>query len=346
MSRRLLALGAAALLAAGVLTGCSTSPSSASARGTLRLGYFANVTHATALVAAERGTFAARLGDVPLETQVFNAGPAAVEALFGGSIDATYIGPNPAINAYVKSKGRALRIVAGATSGGAQLVVKPGITSAEQLRGQTLATPQLGNTQDVALRAWLKSHGLSTDPRGGGDVSIAPTDNATTLELFRKGDIAGAWLPEPWASRLVIEGGATVLVNEKDLWPGGRFVTTHLVVATKFLADHPDVVKRLLEAHVETTAWINDHEAEAKTVVNAALEKLTQKALQGPVLDRAFSELTITDDPIATSLTTSATHAVEAGLLDEPDLTGIYDLRLLNEVLATRGQAAITGGTQ
>lgn len=328
--KRLLALAAAvALLGAGAA--CSTSPSSASG-DTLRLGYFANVTHATALVGVERGTFAATVGKV--ETQVFNAGPAAVEAIFAGAIDATYIGPNPAINAYVKSKGDAIRIVAGATSGGAQLVVKPGIKTAEDLRGKTLATPQLGNTQDVALRAWLQQHGLRTDPQKGGDVTIAPGENAQTLQLFKDGKIAGAWLPEPWASRLVIEGGAEVLVDERDLWPGGKFVTTHLVVATAFLEDQPLLVKKLLEAHVETTDWIVANPAEAKTVVNDALEKLTTKRLKDDVLDRAFANLTVTYDPIATSLVTSAAHAVEAKLLDKPDLTGIYDLRLLNQVLA------------
>ena len=338
-----IALAAAALGVLGAATGCSTSPSAnAGPGGTLRLGYFANLTHATPVAGVERGTYATKLGPTRLETQVFNAGPAAVEALFAGAIDATYIGPNPAINAYVKSKGSALRIVAGATSGGAQLVVRPGVTSAEQLRGETLATPQLGNTQDVALRAWLASHGLRTDPQKDGDVTIAPSDNATTLQLFKDGDIAGAWVPEPWASRLAIEAGGQVLVNEKDLWPGGQFVTTHLVVATKFLTQHPDRVKRLLAAHVETTAWINANAADAKAVVNTALEKLTQKALPGPVLDRAFSELTITNDPVAASLATSADHAVKAGLLDQPDLAGIYDLRLLNEVLAAAGQPAVS----
>lgn len=338
MKRILAVLAATALLGAGAA--CSTSPSSAKGGDTLRLGYFANVTHATALVGVERGTFAAKVGKV--ETQVFNAGPAAVEAVFAGAIDATYIGPNPAINAYVKSKGDAIRIVAGATSGGAQLVVKPGIKSAQDLKGKTLATPQLGNTQDVALRAWLKANGLKTDPQKGGDVTIAPGENATTLQLFKDGKIAGAWLPEPWASRLVLDGGAEVLVNEATLWPEGKFVTTHLVVATPFLDKHPDVVKKLLEAHVETTDWIVKNPAEAKTVVNAALEKLTTKKLAPAVIDRAFANLTVTYDPIAASLAASAAHAVDAGLLDKPDLTGIYDLRLLNEVLAATNHPAVT----
>jgi NitT/TauT family transport system substrate-binding protein len=338
--KRLLA-AALSVVALATAAGCATKPSASALGGdAVRLGYFANVTHATALVGVQRGTFAARIGRV--ETQVFNAGPAAVEAIFAGAIDAAYVGPNPAINAYVKSKGDAIRIVAGATSGGAQLVVKPGITSAADLRGKTLATPQLGNTQDVALRAWLKANGLKTDPQKGGDVTIAPQENATSLDLFKKGEIAGAWLPEPWASRLVLDGGGQVLVDEATLWPRGTFVTTHLIVATPFLEDHPDVVRKLLEAHVETTDWIVKNPAEAKTVVNAALERLTTKKLAAAVLDRAFSHLTVTYDPVATSLVASATHAAEAGLLAKPDLAGIYDLRPLNAVLAAQGRPAVS----
>jgi NitT/TauT family transport system substrate-binding protein len=333
---------AAALTVAGLTAGCSTSPHASASGNTLRLGYFANVTHATALTEVERGTLREKLGDTKLETQVFNAGPAAVEAIFAGAIDAAYIGPNPAINAYVKSKGAAIRIVAGATSGGAQLVVAPGITSVAQLKGKTLATPQLGNTQDVALRAWLKSQGHPVDARGRGDVTVAPSDNATTLQLFKDRTIAGAWVPEPWASRLVVEGGGKVLVDEKDLWPGGQFVTTQLVVATKYLAAHADVVRKLLQAHVETTDWIAKNPAEAKTVVNTALEKLTQKKLTDDVLDRAFSELTVTNDPVAASLQTSADHAAAAGLIKPAALKGIYDLTLLNEVLSAAGQPAVT----
>jgi NitT/TauT family transport system substrate-binding protein len=332
----------AGLALTGAAAGCSTSPSAAAKGGTLRLGYFANVTHATALAEVERGTLQSRLGAIRLETQVFNAGPAAVEAIFAGAIDAAYVGPNPAINAYTKSHGDAIRIVAGATSGGAQLVVSPDITDPEQLRGKTLATPQLGNTQDVALRAWLASKGYHVDPQKGGDVTVAPSDNATTLQLFKDRKISGAWVPEPWASRLVVEGGGKVLVDEKDLWPGGQFVTTQLVVATKYLTAHPDAVRALVQAHVETTAWINANRAEAKTVVNAALEKLTQKKLADAVIDRAFGELTITDDPVASSLVTSAAHAVTAGLVKAADLKGIYDLSILNDVLTKAGQPAVS----
>jgi NitT/TauT family transport system substrate-binding protein len=332
--KKLTALAGAALAVLAAATGCSTKPSaSASPGGTLRLGYFANVTHATPLVGVERGTYASHLGATKLETQIFNAGPAAVEAIFAGALDAAYVGPNPAINAFVKSKGQAIRIVAGATSGGASLVVRPGIKTAQDLAGKTLATPQLGNTQDVALRAWLLDQHVK--------ATVAPNENATTLQLFKDGKVAGAWVPEPWASRLVLDGGGHVLVDERDLWPGGQFVTTQLVVATPYLRKHPDVVKRLLEAHVETGAWITANAAEAKNVVNAALEKLTQKKLAQPVLDRAFGNLTVTNDPVAASLATSLAHGVEAGVVKAADLHGIYDLRLLNEVLAAAGQPAV-----
>jgi NitT/TauT family transport system substrate-binding protein len=214
-------------------SGPSASAGDAVKGGTLRLGYFPNVTHAPAILGVENGTFAKALGkDVGLETKTFNAGPAAVEALLAGALDASYIGPNPAINAFAKSKGEAIRIIAGATSGGAALVVKPSITKAADLKGKKVASPQLGNTQDVALRAWLGEQGLKTNPQGGGDVSILPQENSQTLDTFKAGDIDGAWVPEPWVSRLVQEGSGKVLVDEKELWPGGRFVTTHLIVRT------------------------------------------------------------------------------------------------------------------
>jgi NitT/TauT family transport system substrate-binding protein len=310
----------------------------------LRLGFFANVTHATPLVGVTEGFYTTSLGDTKLTTQVFNAGPSAIEALLGGSLDASYIGPNPAINAFAKSNGEAIRIVAGTTSGGAALVVKPEINGPDDLRGTTLATPQLGNTQDVALRAWLKEEGLETSPDGGGDVTISPTENATTLQLFQDGAIQGAWLPEPWASRLVLEAGAKVLVDEATLWPEGRFVTTHLIVRTEFLDEYPETVKDLLEGHVETTQWIEDNQDQAKSDVNGKLAELSGKPLPQEVIDRAWENLTITVDPIATSLRKSASDAVDAGLTEETELRGIYDLGALNAILESRGLATVSDG--
>jgi NitT/TauT family transport system substrate-binding protein len=311
------------------LTGSATAPE-------LRLGYFANVTHASAVYGVGAGVFARALGSTALKTQVFNAGPAAVEALFGGALDAAYLGPNPAINAFAKSRGQAIRIVAGATSGGAALVVRPGITSPGQLRGKRIASPQTGGTQDVALRTYLVKHGLKTDLRGAGDTTIVAEDNSQTLQLFKARGIDGAWVPEPWASRLVLEGGGRVLVDEKSLWPQRRFVTTHLVVRTAYLDAYPATVKALLRGEIAANKQILADPVGAKTVINAQLRQLTGTALKPATIDRAFSEITVTEDPIASSLRTSAGNAFATGLVTKADLKGIYDLRLLDELVGRR----------
>ncbi len=314
--------------------------------GTVRLGFFANVTHAPALVGIAEGTFAAALGDgVSLSTQTFNAGSEAVEALFAESLDIAFIGPNPAINAHARSRGDAIRIVSGSTSGGAFLVVKPEITSAAQLAGATLATPSLGNTQDVALRAWLKDNDLETTPEGGGDVSILPQSNSTTLQSFLSGDIDGAWVPEPWATRLVEEGGGAVLVDERDLWPetGGEYVTTHVVVRTDFLDDHPDLVKAVLVGLADSLALIAADPAAAQANVISQIAEITGSEPSSEVIAASFGHLTFTLDPIAASLQTSADDAIAVGLLEPVELNGIYDLTLLNEILVERGEPEVSG---
>jgi NitT/TauT family transport system substrate-binding protein len=337
LRRSLVASGAAVVAATG-LAACSSSQATTSTTSdaqTLRLGYFANVTHALPLIGVQNGTYQKDLGGTKLQTQVFNAGPAAVEALFAGAIDAAYVGPNPAVNAFTKSNGQAVRIVAGASSGGAELVVQPQYTSAASLKGQTIATPQLGGTQDVALRWWLKQNGLSAPVTGAGDVTVAPQDNAQTLDLFKQGKIAGAWVPEPWASRLVLDGGGKVLVDERSLWPKGSFVTTNLVVSTQFLQQHPQTVTKLLQAEADTLAQTKADPAKAKATANLALKALTGKTLSAAVLDRAWGELTLTLDPLASSLQTAADHGVAVGTTKKADLKGIYDLTLLNSLLGS-----------
>ena len=308
------------------VSGSATAPE-------LRLGYFANVTHASAVYGVGEGVYAKELGSTTLKTQVFNAGPAAVEALFGGALDAAYLGPNPAINAFVKSKGEAIRIIAGATSGGASLVVRPDITTSAQLKGKKIASPQTGGTQDIALRTYLAKNGLKTDLRGAGDTTIIAEDNSQTLQLFKDDEIDGGWVPEPWASRLVIEGGGTVLVDEKSLWPEGRFVTTHLIVRTEFLTKYPGTVKALLRGQIEADKEIAADPAKAKTVINDQLKKLTGKSLKPETIDRALAEITVTEDPIASSLKQSAENAFATGLVKKADLKGIYDLSILDELL-------------
>jgi NitT/TauT family transport system substrate-binding protein len=342
----------AGLLAAVTLAGCGSGSSSDTKAGavakpgekvTLRLGYLANITHAPALVGLQKGILADKLGpNVTLQPSVFNAGPAETEALFSGAIDATYIGPNPAINAYAKSNGQAVRIISGATSGGAFLVVNPAIRSAADLKGKKVASPQLGNTQDVALRSWLKAQGLKSDTQGGGDVSIVPQDNATALAAFESGAIAGAWEPEPWATRMVQEGKGRVLVDERTLWPAGQFVTTELMVRTAFLNEHPDVVQHLLEGQVAVTDFINANPAEAKTLANQGLAQATGKALSPAVLDAAWPHMTFTDDPLAGSLRTGADNAKAVGLLDpNTKLDGLFDLTPLNKVLKAAGKPQV-----
>ena len=329
-----------ALVAAGLSGLAACGSANPGGPVTLRLGYFPNLTHATAIVGVEKGFFAQELGTTKLATTQFNAGPAAVEALFADSIDAFYVGPSPTIKAWAKSKGQALRIVAGAASGGAFLVVKPEITSVAQLKGRKIASPQLGNTQDVALRYWLKQNGLTTTKEGGGDVQILPQENSQTITAFASGAIDGAWVPEPYASRLIAAGGR-VLVDESTLWPGGQFVTTQLVVSQKFLKAHPDAVKGLLAGQVLANDYIRANPDEAQQVVSAGIGKLTGKPLDLKQLAAAWKSIEFTNDPVASSLRDGARHAQETGLLDPVDLTGIYDLTLLNEVLTSRGKPTV-----
>jgi len=326
---------------AAAASGSSTAaPLSA---GTVRIGYYANLTHATPLIGIENGQYQKDLGSTAIKTQIFNAGPAEIEALNAGAIDMAWIGPSAAITGYTQSKGASLKIVAGATTGGAELVVNPKkIKSVADLKGAKIATPQLGNTQDVALLYYLKTHGYKENATSGaGDVSVLRIANADTPTAYSTGQIDGAWVPEPTASKLVSEG-AKVLIDERTLWPQGQFATTNVIVSQSFLKAHPDVVKAVLKASVDTNAWIVANPAQAKTDANAALKQLSGKALSTSVLNSAWSYLAVTNDPLASTLQTEAAHAVTAGLLKQPDLTGIYDLAPLNQVLTSEGQSTVS----
>jgi NitT/TauT family transport system substrate-binding protein len=315
------------------------------AQTVIRVGAFPNITHAQPMIGKANGSFEKAMGsDIKIEWRSFNAGPSAIEALLAGAIDMTYVGPNPAINGYVRSNGEALRIIAGATSGGAALVIRrdSGINKAEDFHGKRIASPQMGNTQDVALRAWLKSQGLKTRDKGG-DVEVMPIANPDQLTLFLKKEIDAAWAPEPWASRLVHEASGKIFLDERSLWPNGQFLTTELIVSTKFLQSHPDLVRKWLQAHVELTDWINGHVPEAKQILNQQIQKETGKAVAQPVLDDSFSRLQVTYDPLRGSLLRAAQLAFDAGFLGRqmPDLSRIYDLTLLNQVLSAKGKKAI-----
>ncbi|MGP4111240.1 ABC transporter substrate-binding protein [Streptomyces sp. 4N509B] len=300
------------------------------------IGYFANITHATAVVGlAEGGVIHQELGGTAATTQIFNAGPSAIEALNSGDVDLTFIGPNPTLNGWAQSGGENLRIVAGAASGGASLVVNPDTVSGlDDLAGRTLASPQLGNTQDVALLNHLRESGFHVDPvDGSGDVTVLRVPNAEIPAAFSNGDIDGAWVPEPTAS-LLVERGATTLLDEGELWEDGRFVVTHLIASQSFLAEHPDVVEAVVRGVVRTGAWITEHPEQAKSTFNAQIAALPGGSELPPeVLDPAFDHVEFLHDPLAGTLLASAEHATAVGLLEDVDLTGIYDLSVLNAVL-------------
>ncbi|MGW5400177.1 aliphatic sulfonate ABC transporter substrate-binding protein [Streptomyces sp. NPDC003952] len=355
-------MGAVALAtAAGLLTGCGYGASADASAGagagataqaqgasgaklsadTVKIGYFPNLTHGTALVGLQDGLFQKELGSTRIKSQYFNAGPAEIEALNAGSIDIGWIGPNSAINGYAKSHGTSLRVIGGSASGGVKLVVNPAkISSLDDLRGKKIATPQLGGTQDVALLNYLVGKGFKVDPASGaGDVSVLRTENKVVPEAYKSGSVDGAWVPEPTASRLVTLG-AKVLLDEKSLWPDGKFVTTNIIVSQKFLTAHPDVVEAVLRGSVAANALIKAEPEKAKAYANLQIKADTGNELPPAILDPAWSSIDFIDDPLASTLQAGADHAVAAGLLEKPELAGIVDLTLLNKVLTAAGRPA------
>jgi NitT/TauT family transport system substrate-binding protein len=346
--RRILVVAAAvagsALLAAGCSSGNSSSPgaagtasdAAAAAPVTVRLGFLANITHAPALIALKNGYFSKALGSAGKVTATaFSSGTQETTAILSGQLDAAYVGPNPAINAWQKSGGTAIKIVSGVATGGASIVVKPSVTGAAQLKGQSLATPSLGNTQDVALRYWLKQQGLSTSATGGGDVSIKPTtpNSAAVLE-FQSGQIAGASEPAPYDIEMVKDGGK-VLLSE----PG---VTTLLMVTQSFLSAHPAIVADLLNANMQAIDYIKSDPSAAEAAANAEYASYTGKSLKSSLVAASFKEIDFTVDPDAASLTTDAQQAVSIGLLKPVSLSGIFDLGPLNSLLSAAAQPAVS----
>jgi NitT/TauT family transport system substrate-binding protein len=312
----------------------------------LRLGYFPNITHAQALYARATGEFEQKIG-VRIEWTAFNAGPTAIESLFANAVDATFVGPSPTINGYIKSRGEKFVVVAGSASGGAGLVVRKdaGILSDKDFAGKTIATPQLGNTQDVAARVWLADKGYRLRERGG-NVSLVALSNPDQLTLFKKRQIDGAWTVEPWLARLEVEGGGEMFLEERSLWPEGNYVTTHLVVGRTFLADNQEMSRKLIAALVEVTERINTDKAHAAAVLNEQLRKETGKALKDEVIQKAMTRVEFTWDPMCASLKQSAAASHRIGFMrKEPALGGIYALTLLKEVLKEKNLPAVEGPT-
>ena len=345
-------LFAGAVTALGVLalTACSTGPDLAgsakadSPSGTVTIGYFPNVTHAPAIVGLAGGEYRRALGSkVTIKTATFNSGTEEVEALFAGSIDIGFIGPSPTVTAWQKSGGAALKVIAGAAADGVDLVVRAGIHSPADLKGKTIATPSLGNTQDVAARYWLKQQGFATDAQGGGDVHIEPQDNASALTALQTGAIDGAWVPEPWATRMVDKAGAHVLVDEADLWPGKLFVTTNVVVRTGFLKQHPQQVEDFLKGLLATLDAMKKDPNAAQQTVAAQIGAISGSTPKPSELASSWKNVVFTADPLAGTLATQAQHATALGLLPKTDLTGLYDLAPLNALLTARGDRPVAG---
>jgi sulfonate transport system substrate-binding protein len=350
MRRALVAAGAAGLVATMAMAGCSSSSSSAGSdpksggQVTLRLGYLTNITHAPALVGINKGYFTKELGNgVKLELQPYSTGTEEGTALLAGQLDAAYVGPNPALKAWQTSKGTLIRVISGVASGGAALVVKKSITTPAQLKGQKLATPSLGNTQDVALRFWLTQNHLTSTQTGGGQVPITPiTPNSAAVLQFQSGQIAGGWEPAPYDIEMQQDGGH-VLVNEASLWPKGQFVTTNLVVTSKFLKANPTVVKDLLKANIDSINYIHSNTSGAEAAANAELTKELGKGLSPSIVSASFKQITFTSDPIASSLIADAQHAVKVGLLDPvSNLPALFDLGPLNALLKSDGQPQVS----
>jgi NitT/TauT family transport system substrate-binding protein len=338
------AVGVAALAAGCASSSASSGSGDTTAKVVLRLGFQENITHAPALIGVKDGFFTKNLGkNVTLKLYPFSSGTQEATALLAGQLDAAYVGPNPAIKAWSTSGGRLISVISGAASGGAELVVKKGITSAAQLKGKQLATPSLGNTQDVALRYWLKNHGLTTTSTGGGDVPVTPiAPNSDAVLAFESGKIAGGWEPAPYDAEMVADGGH-VLVNEASLWPQGQFVTTEIVATQSFISAHPTVVSDLLKAQIEASSYIASNKSAAESAANAELASLTGKALKPAIIAAAFDQVTFTNDPIASSLITDASHAEAVGLLTPvKNLPGIYDLGPLNKLLKADGQQQVS----
>jgi len=350
---RKLAIAALAIALAAVIvhTPVIGSVHAQGATKILRVGYFPNVNHAQAVIGFGTGEFQKELGsNIQVQPYIFNAGSSAIQALLANRIDVAYVGPGPAVNGYVASQGSGLKVISGAASGGVVFVVRndSGIKSPKDFANKVFASPQLGNTQDIALRNYLHSKGYQTKDNGG-NVTVTPVDNPTILTLFLKKQIDGAWVPEPWGARLVNEAGGKILVDERTLWPpDGKFVTTNIVARNDYLLQNPGVIKKLLAANVNETQWINNNTGAAIKAFNTEFHKLTGKTINENELKQAWSRIQFTYDPLKLSFFQQANNAYDIGFLAKgkprPDVSGIYDLALLNEVLKEKGLQPIESG--
>lgn len=304
----------------------------------LRVGYFPNINHAQAVIGIGSGDFEVKLGEVEVRGQVFSAGPAVIEAMLARQIDVAYVGPNPAINGHIVSNGSLLRVISGATSGGAVFVVRndAGIQSEADFAGKKFASPALGNTQDVALRKYLTDTGYDTS-QNVGNVKILPAKPSDIVTLMLKKEIDGAWVPEPWGAKLVKEADSRIFLDERSLWENGEFASALVIVRTNYLEQNPEIVKKFLKAHVEQTQRITDNPEEAIKTFNEELRVITGSTIPEDELAEGLSRMELTYDPVENSLHKTAEDAMEVGFIKTANLQGIFDLKLLNEVLAEKG---------
>lgn len=312
--------------------GCvkESDPIDAEGKRIFRIGYMPNLTHAPALVGLEAAIFEEALGpEVRLKARAFTAGPSVVEAIFAGELDVAYVGPNPAINAYVRTKGEAVRIIAGSTSGGAALVVQRGIGTPAELLQLPVSSPAIANTQDIAFRTWIHEHGYRTRDEGG-TVELIPLAPFDSFSLFKRGRLAGAWLPEPWVSRMILEADGVVLVQERSLWPGGEFPTAVVIATTAAIRSRPALLRAFLEGHREAIGVLREDPVGSRRRIEGFLRETANLDLPPEVVERALGELRFSDDPLAQQMQTLARRASALGYL-EPGVAvePILDLRFL-----------------
>ncbi|WP_156125324.1 ABC transporter substrate-binding protein [Kocuria sp. ZOR0020] len=308
------------------------------------LGYFGNLTHGPALAGVEQGYFEQALGETELNTQVFNTGPTTIEAMNSGEVDIAFMGPNPAINSFVQSGGESVTIVAGATSGGAQFIVSNDVAGPDDLAGRTFATPDFGGTQDVALRVWLQDQGYEVDTGSPDSVSITPMPSGQALQTFRQGAIDGFWGPQPWATRMTQEEGGQVLVDERDLWPDGRYPTTVLAVRTEFLQQHPQTVEKILTGLEDSVDYLNtaDQDQVIETL-NTGFENARTEPLDPETIAGSLEAMEWTTDPMESTYATLLENGVQAGTTQEASLDGFVDDSLINTVRENRGMDPVGG---
>ncbi len=301
----------------------------------IRAAHFQNVTHAPVLIARATHHFEKLFGEsVKIDWKTFNAGPEAVEALFAGEIDILYVGPNPAINGFIRSRGEALRVIAGVASGGSGFVVRngSGIEKFEDIRGKRVSSPQKGNGQDTAL-LYLMSQKNITPKNQGGDVELFNISGGDQITALSRNQVDAIWTVEPWVSRLVSEANGKILFEEKELWPDGKYATTLLVVRKKFADEHPDLVQKWVKAHMDIMNWVDKNLSEAKSLFNQELKRESGKELPPDYLDRSFGRITFTYEPMKEQVLESAKHAFVVGYLgkSEFNLDELYDLSFLNQ---------------